>query len=240
MRFATAWSGLPLGIAAVVMTSQAGSIAVGQGADPPSPALVGTPVTLDAAGTTDSDKHALTSTWFFYPEAGTGIPGKPVVARQRPPAGAASAAGRGGTPSARVSGPRELEPRVAIENANSPRAIVLPNVAGIAHVILAVEDHGTPSLTAYRRIILNVKPTPSGGPVPRPVELTAEQDHARMMGLLGKNDLGTTDFPPIETGLVTGDIAFRQHRGGHTADPNWPTFIEFAGRYLASPAPRTP
>jgi hypothetical protein len=29
-------------------------------------------------------------------------------------------------------------------------------VAGVAHVILAVEDQGTPSLTSYRRIVLNI------------------------------------------------------------------------------------
>jgi hypothetical protein len=50
--------------------------------------------------------------------------------------------------------------------------------------------------------------------------------------LLGKRDLGATEFPPLETGLVDGDLAFRQHRGGHTPGPNWPTFLKFAGRYL--------
>jgi hypothetical protein len=33
----------------------------------------------------------------------------------------------------------------------------MPKVAGIAHVILEVEDDGTPSLTAYRRIIFSIK-----------------------------------------------------------------------------------
>jgi hypothetical protein len=50
--------------------------------------------------------------------------------------------------------------------------------------------------------------------------------------LLGKKDLGTTEFPPIETPLVNGEIAFRQHTGGHTAGPNWPTFLTYAGRYM--------
>ncbi len=50
--------------------------------------------------------------------------------------------------------------------------------------------------------------------------------------LLGKKDLGTTEMPPIETALVDGDVAFRQHSGGHTTGPNWPIFLEFAGRYL--------
>jgi (4-O-methyl)-D-glucuronate---lignin esterase len=53
--------------------------------------------------------------------------------------------------------------------------------------------------------------------------------------LLGKNDMGTTEFPPIETTLIDGDIAFRQHSGGHTAEPNWPTFLTFASRYLKAP-----
>lgn len=52
--------------------------------------------------------------------------------------------------------------------------------------------------------------------------------------LLGKKDMGTTDYPPQETALVNGDIAFRQHNGGHTTGPNWPTFLNFAGRYIKS------
>ncbi|MGA8431783.1 MAG: acetylxylan esterase [Candidatus Sulfotelmatobacter sp.] len=60
--------------------------------------------------------------------------------------------------------------------------------------------------------------------------------------LLGKKDLGTSDFPPMETALIDGDIAFRQHSGGHTTGPNWPTFLTFAGRYLKispdAPVPR--
>jgi len=50
--------------------------------------------------------------------------------------------------------------------------------------------------------------------------------------LLGKKDMGTTEFPPIETTLIDGDVAFRQHSGGHTTGPNWPTFLTFAQRYL--------
>ncbi len=50
--------------------------------------------------------------------------------------------------------------------------------------------------------------------------------------LLGKKDLGTMEFPPIETALVNGEIAFRQHSGGHTTGPNWPAFIEYASRYF--------
>ena len=50
--------------------------------------------------------------------------------------------------------------------------------------------------------------------------------------LLGKKDLGTTVFPPVETALTAGDLAYRQHSGGHTSGPNWPTFLDFAARYF--------
>jgi hypothetical protein len=40
------------------------------------------------------------------------------------------------------------------------KATVVPNVAGVAHVILAVEDDGSPSLTSYRRIVFTIQPAP--------------------------------------------------------------------------------
>jgi hypothetical protein len=50
--------------------------------------------------------------------------------------------------------------------------------------------------------------------------------------LLGKRGLDTTAFPPIETPLTAGELAYRQHAGGHTSGPNWPVFLEFAARYF--------
>lgn len=52
--------------------------------------------------------------------------------------------------------------------------------------------------------------------------------------LLGKKDLGTSVFPPIETGILSGDLVFRQHSAGHTPNPNWPYFLEFADREFKS------
>ena len=52
--------------------------------------------------------------------------------------------------------------------------------------------------------------------------------------LLGKKDLGVTEMPAIETAFIAGDIAFRQHSFGHTTGPNWPTFLEFAQRYIGT------
>ncbi len=55
--------------------------------------------------------------------------------------------------------------------------------------------------------------------------------------LLGKKDLGTAEYPPQETALIDGDLAFRQHAGGHTTGPNWPTFLIFADRYIKNAPP---
>jgi hypothetical protein len=48
----------------------------------------------------------------------------------------------------------------------------------------------------------------------------------------GEEGLQTTTFPPRETLLSQGYIAFRQHPYGHTPMPNWSYFITFASRYL--------
>jgi hypothetical protein len=56
--------------------------------------------------------------------------------------------------------------------------------------------------------------------------------------LLGANDLGrSADYasekmPPVNTGLLEGALAWRQHDGGHTDGPNWKYFIEWASRFL--------
>jgi hypothetical protein len=50
--------------------------------------------------------------------------------------------------------------------------------------------------------------------------------------LYGKKDMGTSEMPAQETSLIDGELAYRQHEGGHTVEPNWPYFIEFAKRYF--------
>src|SRR5262249_47590642 len=110
-------------------------------------ARVGEPVTLDAAGTRDPDGDALKYRWFFYPEAGTGVPGPPVAIARARAHGASQASGV----------PREPSPRVTVTGDTTSRVTVTPQVAGTAHVILAVEDAGTPALTSYRRVIIMMR-----------------------------------------------------------------------------------
>jgi hypothetical protein len=56
--------------------------------------------------------------------------------------------------------------------------------------------------------------------------------------LLGAKDLGTSDdyktekMPPVNTGLLEGQLAWRQHDGGHTDGPNWKYFIPWADKQL--------
>jgi hypothetical protein len=66
----------------------------------------------------------------------------------------------------------------------------------------------------------------------------AAQASSPVYELLGKKGIWTNDFPPVEVGLLDGDVAFRQHSSGHTPGPNWPYFLEFAARYF-NPAPST-
>jgi hypothetical protein len=118
-------------------------------------ATVGSPVTLDASASKDPDGHALTFRWFFYPEAGTGIPTRPVFAGGRVPIGGGGNQNEGGIPSA-PQGLRDPEPRAVVLAPDAARTDVMPKVPGTAHIILAVEDNGAPALTSYRRVILRI------------------------------------------------------------------------------------
>ena len=60
--------------------------------------------------------------------------------------------------------------------------------------------------------------------------------------LLGKNGFGTpgdylTDpMPPINQ-LIGGELAWRQHEGGHDVTPNWPAFFNWVAAYIKAPPP---
>jgi hypothetical protein len=91
-------------------------------------------IELSADGTTDPDGDAISYEWFYYHEAGT-FP---------------------------MSSARSGQP-LAIENFDQPKASftvptgrVMAPGTGEMHIILAVTDHGTPCLTRYERVIVNV------------------------------------------------------------------------------------
>ena len=52
--------------------------------------------------------------------------------------------------------------------------------------------------------------------------------------LLGKEDLGTTEMP-LDTPLISGELGFHLHTGGHSTTPaDWKAFLDFADRHLKS------
>jgi hypothetical protein len=118
----------------VVVNGKAGSAPIEIEAE------TGQVVTLDATGTSDSDGQTLTYKWFVYPEAGlSGGQGADVMLSDE------------GGPVAKVA-------------VKSPcRPVWIPGLipcrgSGVAHIILAVTDNGSPRLTSYRRVILKVNP----------------------------------------------------------------------------------
>lgn len=90
-------------------------------------------VHLSAEGSFDPDGDALSYHWFYYGEAGTFT-----------------------TAQARTGNP------ITIEDADKQQAwFIVPTErvlrTGTIHIILAVTDNGTPALTRYRRVIVNVE-----------------------------------------------------------------------------------
>src|SRR6185437_3726520 len=49
----------------------------------------------------------------------------------------------------------------------------------------------------------------------------------------GRKGLPSATMPPMETLVDSGDVAFRQHPYGHTPNPNWSYFIQFAAKEFA-------
>jgi hypothetical protein len=100
---------------------------------------------------------------------------------------------------------------------------------------LPVDAHELIALCAPRPVFIGAGATNGDGWVDAKGMFLAAVGAGPVYKLLGRKDLGTSEFPPIETALIDGDVAFRQHSGGHTPAPNWPTFLTFAGRHLKAP-----
>jgi len=114
---------------------------------------------------------------------------------------------------------------------------------------LPVDSHELIALCAPRPVFLSAgkgaEPNPDGTTVQiNDAWVDAKGSFLAAVGagpvyrLLGKKDLGTKEFPPIDTTLTDGDLGFRQHTGGHTAEPTWPTFLTFAAKYFDKPGRR--
>jgi hypothetical protein len=100
---------------------------------------------------------------------------------------------------------------------------------------LPVDSHELIALCAPRPVLITGGITNGDAWVDAKGMFMAAVGAGPVYTLLGKKDLGTTVMPPVGTALIDGDVAFRQHNGGHTDALNWPTFLKFAGRYLSGP-----
>ena len=102
---------------------------------------------------------------------------------------------------------------------------------------LPIDSHELIALSAPRPLFIGGGATNGDGWADSQGMFMAAVAASPVYRLLGKRGLDTSVFPPIETPLIDGDLGFRQHAGGHTPVPNWPTFITFASRYLRVAAP---
>jgi hypothetical protein len=101
-------------------------------------AVVGQPLRLDASHSRDPDGQSVHYRWFHYAEAGgTGTNLAAVTIN--------------GADTAKI----EVTPTATCRPQWLPRTAPCPET-GTAHIILTVTDDGSPRLTSYRRIILNV------------------------------------------------------------------------------------
>lgn len=100
---------------------------------------------------------------------------------------------------------------------------------------LPVDSHELIALCAPRPVFIGVgSPSVEGQWVDAKGMFLAAVHAGPVYKLLNKKDLGVTELPEIGTPLIGGDIAFRQHFGGHTNAPNWDTFLGFADHYLTT------
>ncbi len=60
------------------------------------------------------------------------------------------------------------------------------------------------------------------------------------LGIAEGNDYHVAKMPPVNTSLLVGRLAWRQHDGGHTDGPNWKYFIPWANRSVGYTPPPVP
>ncbi len=101
---------------------------------------------------------------------------------------------------------------------------------------LPVDAHELVALCAPRPVFISVgAPDVEGQWVDARGMFLAGLHASPVYQLLGRKGLEVSTFPPLGTLLDAGEIAFRQHEGGHTTGPNWPWFIRYAEKYFKLP-----
>ena len=96
---------------------------------------------------------------------------------------------------------------------------------------MPVDAHMLIALSAPRPVFV------SGGTTDQwsdPVgEFLAEVAAGPVYRLLGRKDLGVSKLPPLDTPVISGDLGWHYHTGGHMATPaDWGAFLQFLGKYF--------
>lgn len=109
---------------------------------------------------------------------------------------------------------------------------------------LPVDSHELIALCAPRPTFISYGSPEKGDSkwLDQPGSYMATVAAGKVFRLLGAKDLGVSDeymtekMPPVQTGLLNGQLAWRQHEGGHTDGPNWRYFIPWADGQLGRAA----
>src|SRR5690606_21863515 len=97
---------------------------------------------------------------------------------------------------------------------------------------LPVDAHELVALCAPRPVFISAGSLDNGDRWVDPKGMFLAAVHAGpVYELLGKNGLGTAEFPPMGTALIDGSLASRQNYEGRTAVPNWSVCAEWAALY---------
>ena len=100
---------------------------------------------------------------------------------------------------------------------------------------LPVDAHSLIALSAPRPLFIGTGLAEEGDAWVDPRgTFMATAEASEVYELLGVQGLGTDTMPAPATGLTQGELAFRQHLGGHTNGPNWEAFLDFAEPYFES------
>lgn len=97
---------------------------------------------------------------------------------------------------------------------------------------LPVDAHELIALCAPRPVFISCgSPFVEGNWVDSKGQFLAGVAAGPVYSFLGKKPLPSAEMPKIGEGLTSGELAFRQHEGGHTVGPNWPYLLTWAERY---------
>jgi hypothetical protein len=96
---------------------------------------------------------------------------------------------------------------------------------------LSVDSHELIAMCAPRSVFVSCgSPSVEGRWVDSEGQYMAEQAAGPVYSLLGEKALPPGPMPAIDSLLSSGNLAFRQHNGGHTVGPNWPYVLDFAAK----------